>query len=132
MFKKLVVIAVALTAALATASSALALTVGTPGTYYVDTLYTGTEVGTTKAQPFKTLDKAIAAAQANPYGGYIFTKATNGTWTRYGFINSVNPPGTGAPISGTALFVLLVLASLLLVAAGWFLMRRSRTLPSRA
>ena len=128
MFKKLVLIAVVLTALLATASPAFAQS----GTYYVDTAYTGTTEAGTMTQPFKTLDKAIAAAQANPYGGYIFTKATNGTWTRYGFINSVNPPGTGAPISGTALFVLLVLASLLLVAAGWFLMRRSRTLPSRA
>jgi hypothetical protein len=128
MFKKLVLIAVVLTALLATASPAFAQS----GTYYVDTAYTGTTETGTMTQPFKTLDKAIAAAQANPYGGYIFTKATNGTWARYGFINSVNPPGTGAPISGTALFVLLVLASLLLVAAGWFLMRRSRTLPSRA
>ena len=128
MFKKLVLIAVVLTALLATASPAFAQS----GTYYVDTAYTGTTEAGTMTQPFKTLDKAIAAAQANPYGGYIFTKATNGTWVRYGFINSVNPPGTGAPISGTALFILLVLASLLLVAAGWFLMRRSRTLPSRA
>jgi hypothetical protein len=128
MFKKLVLIAVVLTALLATASPAFAQS----GTYYVDTAYTGTTETGSMTQPFKTLDKAIAAAQANPYGGYIFTKATNGTWARYGFINSVNPPGTGAPISGTALFVLLVLASLLLVAAGWFLMRRSRTLPSRA
>jgi len=128
MFKKLVLIAVVLAALLVTATPAFAQS----GTYYVDTAYAGTtELGTT-TQPFKTLDKAIAAAQANPYGGYIFTKAPNGTWARYGFINTVNPPGTGAPISGTALFVLLVLASLILVAAGWFLMRRSRTLPSRA
>ena len=126
MFKKLVLIAVVLTALLATAGPALAQS----GTYYVDTTYTGTEVGT-MTQPFNTLDEAIAAAQANPYGGYIYTK-TDTTWTYYGFIQTVNPPGTGAPISSTALFVLLGLASLILVATGWFLMRRSRTLPSRA
>ena len=61
MFKKLVLIAVVLIALLATASPALAAS----GTYYVDTAYTGTEVGTA-AQPFNTLNEAIAAAQANP------------------------------------------------------------------
>jgi len=127
MFKKLVLIAVVLTALLVTASPAFAQS----GTYYVDTNYTGTEMGTI-TQPYKTLDKAIAAAQANPFGGFILTKAPNGTWARYGFINTVNPPPTGAPLSSTALFVLLGLASLILVATGWFLRRRSRTLPSRA
>jgi hypothetical protein len=125
MFKKLVLIVFALAALLVTASPALALS----GTYYVDTAYTGTEVGT-KAQPFKTLEKAISAAQANPYGGYIYTGTANtNNWTYYAFYPSVNPPGTGASISRTALFVLLGLASLILVAAGWLLMRRSRTLP---
>lgn len=128
MFKKLVLIAVVLTALLVTATPAFAQS----GSYYVDTAYTGTtELGTT-TQPFKTLDKAIAAAQANPYGGNVYIKRTNGGWMRYGYIDSVNPPGTGAPLSSTALFVLLGLASLILVAVGWYLMRRSRTLPSRA
>ena len=127
MFKKLILIAVVLTALLATAGPAFAAS----GTYYVDTAYTGTtEVGT-MAQPFKTLDKAIAAAQANPLGGFIYTKGANGTWTYYGFIQTVNPPPTGASLSRTALFVLLGLASLILVGAGWFLTRRTRTLPSR-
>jgi hypothetical protein len=125
MFKKLVLIAVLLTALLVTASPALALS----GNYYVDTAYTGTEVGTA-AQPFKTLDKAVAAAQANPNGGFVFTKV-NGVYQRYGFIETVNPPNTGNSISRTALFALLGLASLILLAAGWFMMRRSRTLPSR-
>ena len=125
MFKKLVLIAVLLTALLTTASPALAVS----GTYYVDTAYTGTEVGTA-AQPFKTLDKAVAAAQANPNGGYVFTKV-NGVYKRYGFIETVNPPGTGTPISRSALFALLGLASLILLAAGWFLTRRSRTLSSQ-
>jgi hypothetical protein len=126
MIKKFVLIAVVLTALLATASPVLAQS----GTYYVDTAYTGTEVGTS-TQPFNTLNEAVAAAQANRYGGYIYTGTVGGTWTYYGFIRGVNPPYTGAPLSGTALFVLLGLASLILVAVGWFLMRRSRTLPSR-
>lgn len=124
MFKKLVLIAVILTALLVTASPALAAS----GTYYVDTTYTGTEMGTA-AQPYKTLEKAVAAAQANPYGGYVYTRV-NGVWKRYGFIETVNPPDTGTPISRTALFALLGLASLLLLTAGWFMMRRSRTLLS--
>jgi hypothetical protein len=126
MFKKLVLIVVVLTALLAIASPAFAAS----GTYYVDTAYSGTEVGTTTTQPFKSIDKAVAAAQTNPYGGYIYTK-TNGAWKYYGFIESVNPPGTGAPLSSTALFILVGLASLILVAAGWFLMRRARALPNR-
>jgi hypothetical protein len=123
MFKKLVLIVIVLAALLATTGPALA-----QGTYYVDTNYTGTELGT-MAQPFNTLDEAIAAAQANPYGGYIYTM-TNGIWTYYGYIRTVNPPYTGASISRTALFLLLGLASLILVAAGWFLMRRAHALPS--
>ena len=126
MLKKLVLIAVVLTALLATAGPVYAAA----GTYYVNTAYTGTEVGTA-TQPFNTLAEAIAAAQANPDGGYIYT-GTTGAWTYYGFISGINPPNTGASISSTALFVLLGLTSLMLVAAGWFLMRRASTLPSRA
>lgn len=125
MFKKLILIAVVLTAVLITASPALAAS----GTYYVDTAYTGTEVGTA-AQPFKTLEAAVAKAQANPYGGYIYLKV-NGVYKRYGFIETVNPPSTGSPISRTALFVLLGLASLVLLAAGWFMTRRTYTLQRR-
>jgi hypothetical protein len=133
MFKKLVLIAVVLTALLATAGPALALTVGTPGRYYVDTAYTGTELGTTKAQPFNTIAEAITAAQNNPYGGYIYLRqGTTNNWPRYAFIDTVNPPATGAPLSGLALFVMLGLASLILVATGWFLMRRSRAQFNRA
>jgi len=130
MFKKLVLIAVLMTALLATASPALAFQYGNSGMYYVDTAYTGTEMGT-QTQPFNTVNEAIAAAQSNPYGGYIYTM-TSGGWAYYQFIPGVYPPYTGGSLSGTALFILLGLASLLLVATGWFLMRRSRTLPSGA
>ncbi len=128
MFKKLVLIAVVLTALMVTASPAFAAR----GTYYVWKDYPGTtEIGT-QTEPFKTFDKAIAAAQANPDGGYIYNKGADGRYVYVTFIQGVNPPGSGAPLSTTALFALLVLASLLLVAIGWFLMRRSRTLPSLA
>jgi hypothetical protein len=123
MLKKLVSIVVVLAALLAFASPAFAQ--GTPTTYYVDTAYTGTETGT-PTQPFNTLEEAIAAAQAQPYGGYIYTKGTNGAWVYYGYIAPVVPPDTGMPLSGPALFGLLALLSLGLVAGGWFLMRRSR------
>lgn len=131
MFKKFVLFAVLLTALLAMASPALALQYGNPGMYYVDTAYTGTEMGT-QTQPFNTLNEAVAAAQSNPYGGYIYTKDPTGAWTYYGFIQAVYPPYTGASLSGPVVFVLLGLASLIMVATGWFLRRRSRTLPSRA
>ena len=127
MFKKLVLITVVLTALLATASPVFAQS----GTYYVDTAYTGTEVGSS-TQPFNTLPEAVAAAQANRYGGYIYTGTAPNSYTYYGFIQGVNPPPTGAPLSAMVLFVLLGIASLILVAAGWFLLRRARTLPSRA
>ena len=126
MFKKLVLIAVVLVALLATTSPAFAAA----GTYYVDTAYTGTEVGTA-TQPFKTLNAAIAAAQANPDGGYLYTGTNPNNYTYWGFIRGVNSPVGGTSLSRTALFVLLGLASLILVAAGWFLRRRSHDLPSR-
>ena len=124
MLKKLVLIATVLSALLAFTSPALAQ--GTPTTYYVDTAYTGTEVGTS-TQPFNTLAEAVAAAQAQPYGGYIYTKQANGTWAYYGFIAPVYPPDTGSPLSGPALFALLALLSIGLILGGWYLLRRSRT-----
>ena len=114
MYKKLVLIAVVLTALLAVASPAFAA--GVPATYYVNTAYTGTEVGT-PSQPFNTIDEAVAEAQSQPYGAYIYTYGANGTWVYYGFIQGVNPPDSGASISRTAQFALLGLASLILVAS---------------
>jgi hypothetical protein len=138
MIKKLVLIAVVLTALLVTAGPALAATnfcdppptQGLPRTLritcYVDTSYTGTTEMGTKDQPFKDPNRAIAEARAHPYGGYVHDVRT-GVSRYYAY---VNPPPTGAPISGTALFVLLGLASLILVTAGWLLRRRARSLPS--
>jgi hypothetical protein len=122
MLKKLVLIATVLSALLAFTSPVLAQ--GVPTTYYVDTAYTGTEVGT-QAQPFNTLAEATAAAQAQPYGGYIYTK-TNGTWAYWGYVAPVYPPDTGSPLSGPALFALLALLSIGLILGGWYLLRRSR------
>ncbi|MGE5462964.1 MAG: hypothetical protein ACM3PS_06405 [Syntrophothermus sp.] len=125
MFKKVVLIFVVLAAFLATASPALALQ-GVPTKYYVDTAYTGTEVGT-QSQPFNTLNEAIAAGQAQPYGAYIYTRQYNGTWAYYGYIPGVYPPATGGSLSGPALFVVLGIFSLILIVGGWFLLRRSRS-----
>ena len=125
MLKKLVLMAVVLVAMFATASPALAHRGGYYPTYYVDTAYTSTEYGT-QAQPYNTLEEAVAAAQAQPYGAYIWTKQTDGTWAYYGYIATVHPPVTGGLLSGTTLFIVLGIASLILVLAGWFLMRRSR------
>lgn len=127
MLRKMVLLVAILATFLMTASPALALQYGAPTTYYVDTAYTGTEAGT-PSQPYSTLDKAVAAAQGQPYGAYIYTKNTAGGWTYYGYIAPVGAPGTGMAISGPALFALLAIASLVLILGGWFLLRRSRTL----
>ena len=123
MFKKLVSIVVVLAALMAFASPAFAQ--GTPATYYVDTAYTGTETGSS-TQPFNTLEEAISAAQAQTYGAYVYTKTAAGAWQYYGYIAPVVPPDTGMPVSGPALFALLGLLSVGLIAGGWYLMRRSR------
>jgi hypothetical protein len=125
MLKKLVLTVVLLVALLAYASPAMAQTYSA-GTYYVNTANTTNGTGT-QTSPFNTLDAAISAAQNNPYGGYIYTwNATSNTWVYYGYIATVVPPDTGTPISGPALFALLGLVSLGLIAGGWFLLRRSR------
>lgn len=125
MLKKLVLIVAVLAALLVSASPALAL--AAPGTYYVNTAYTGTEVGS-PTQPFNTLEEAISTAQNNPFGGYIYTwNATTNAWVYWGFVNTVIPPDTGVALSGPALFALLALVSAGLIAGGWFLMRRSRS-----
>ena len=126
MLRKLVLLVAVLATFLATAVPAFAQS-GAPTTYYVDTAYTGTEVGTTPDQPYNTIDEAVAAAQAQPYGGNIYTKQ-NGTYVFYGFIAHVGTPPTGMALSGPALFALLAVASLVLILGGWLLMRRSRTL----
>ena len=131
MFKKLVLIAVVLTALFTLASPVFAQS-GQPGTYYVfpgsgDNTEDGTE-----AHPFKTFTKAIDAARHNPYGGVICFKATNDApYDCRETVKTTNPPHSGASISRTALFVILGFASLILVVVGWFLRRRSRTLPSQ-
>jgi hypothetical protein len=125
MLKKLALTIVILAALLAYASPAMAQ--GTVGTYYVNTANTTNGTGT-QSSPFNTLEAAIAAAQNNPYGGYIYTwNATSNTWVYYGYIATVVPPDTGMPISSPALFGLLGLVSVGLIAGGWFLLRRSHT-----
>ena len=140
MFKKLVLIAVVLTALLVTAPPAFAETTfcdppptqGKPRTIailcYFDTSYAGTTEMGTKDQPFKDPNRAIAEAQAHDKGGTVYDKQMGNN--RY--YPHVISPGTGAPISRTILFILLGLASLILVTTGWFLMRRARILPNRA
>ena len=125
MLKRFVLIVAVLAALSAFTSPALAHQ-GVPTTYYVDTAYTGTEVGT-PAQPFNTLDEAVAASQAQPYGGYIYTKISAGAWAYYGYVAPVYPGDTGRSLSGPALIALLAVLSLILVLAGGLLLRRSRT-----
>ncbi len=139
MLKKLVLIAVVLTALLATTTLAFAATnlcdpPPTPGQTrnfkilcYFDTSYTGTTEMGTRDQPFKTEASAIAEARAHTSGGYVIDKQTGVSKPYEHPITGIN----GASISRTAIFALLGLASLILVAVGWFLMRRARILPRR-
>jgi hypothetical protein len=81
----------------------------------------------TRDQPFKTEARAIAEARAHTSGGYVIDKQTGASTPYEHTITGSN----GASISRTAMFALLGLASLILVAVGWFLMRRARNLPHR-
>lgn len=139
MFKKFLLIAVVLTALLAIATPAFAATTfcdppptqGQPRTLpitcYVDASDKDTTQMGTKDQPFTDINRAIAEARAHDYGGYVFNIQTGVSQ----YYQHVITPGSGDSISRTALFVLLGLASLILVTAGWFLRRRTHTLPSQ-
>jgi hypothetical protein len=74
--------------------TATPLAAGRSGTYYVNTAYTGLEVGS-RTQPFNTIEEAIVAGQNNPYGAYIYIKQSDDTWVYFGFVASVVPPDTG-------------------------------------
>jgi hypothetical protein len=131
MLKKLLLTAVLLLALLAYASPAMALSGGYGGsyasaTYYVDTAYVGVNEVGTPAEPFKTVEKATASAQALPYGAniYIMDQATR-TYHYYGYIAGVYGGHTGTPLSTPVMFGLLALVSLGLIVGGWFLLRRS-------
>jgi|WetSurMetagenome_2_1015567.scaffolds.fasta_scaffold564801_1 hypothetical protein len=138
MLKKLLLTAVLLLALLAYASPAMAMS-GAYGasrvsaTLYVDTAYTGTESGT-PAQPYKTVDAAVAQAQALPYGANIWMKdqATGYYSIYYGYIAGVYGGPTGTPLSTPVMFGLLALLCLGMIVGGWFLLRRShaRALPA--
>lgn len=124
MLKKMVLLFVLLVALLAFASPALALSVPT---YYVNTTYTGTETGS-QSQPFSSLDKAIAAAQALSTGAYIRVWTDN-VWVYWGYVAPVDPGTNGTLLAGPALFAVMAGVSAVLILGGWFLLRRSRSLP---
>jgi hypothetical protein len=138
MLKKLLLTTVLLLALLAYASPAMALS-GAYGAsyayvdYFVDTAYVGTNEVGTPAEPFKTVDKAIASAQALPYGADIWIKdQATGTYHYYGYIAGVYGGPTGTPLSTPVMFGLLALLCLGMIVGGWFLLRRShaRALPA--
>jgi hypothetical protein len=137
MLKKLLLTAVLLLALLAYASPAMALSGAYGASYasaiYVDTAYGGTNEVGTPAEPFKTVDKAIASAQALPYGAEIWIKdQATGTYHFYGYIAGVYGGYTGTPLSTPVMFGLLALLCLGMIVGGWFLLRRShaRALPA--
>jgi len=134
MFKKLVPIVVILAALSIIAGPVFAL--ASPGTYYVvlDTQEATNLQNGTIDHPFKTVKQAIDAARRDPSGGIVCFKATknDANYDCSEAIPTINPPRSGASISRTVLFVLLGFSSLILVFAGWFLMRRARTLQSGA
>lgn len=123
MLRRSILLLVVLAALMVSATPALAHQY--PITLYVDTAYTGPEYGT-ELEPYNSLEEAVAEAQAQPYGAYIWIKQTDGTWWYYGYIATVNPPITGLALTGPALIALLAAVCLLLVLGGWFLLRRSR------
>jgi hypothetical protein len=129
MFKRLVLLFVVMAALMFSAGPARALQ--TAAVIYVDTAYTGTETGS-QTQPFNTQAEAIAYAQSQPYGGNIYTKQATGAYTFTMYVAPVYPPDSGTALSGSALLALLAVLSLILVLAGWFLLRRSRANPHAA
>jgi hypothetical protein len=104
-----------------------------PVTFYVVLDTTDTVQNGTIDHPFKTVKQGIDAARRDPNGGIVCFKASknDANYDCSDPIPSINPPRDGASISRPALYVLLGISSLILVAIGWFVRRRARTLPSR-
>ena len=95
------------------------------GEIYVDTAWTGSEDGT-QVHPYNTLQEGIALAQAQAGGAWIFVKQTDGNWKRDRYIAPSLPGASGIPLSSTALYTILAVLSVGLIAAGWQFQRRAR------
>jgi hypothetical protein len=123
MKKNLLLLFVVLAALLASAGPVLALQA--PVSVHVWYDYNGSEDGS-QERPYNTMNEANYYARNQPGGGWIYVKQADGSWKFDHAEPYVFPGPSGTPLAGPVLFALLALASLILIAAGWFLLRRAQ------
>jgi len=96
---------------------------------YVDTAWTGSEDGT-KEHPYNTVAEARALAQTKPYGGFIYIRKADGTWSaQYDeYVPSVQFGSPGTPLPQLTLYVLLAILAVGLIVLGRLFLVRARRL----
>ena len=99
-----------------------------PPPVYVDEDRTDANEDGTKDNPYNTVNEAKAFAQAQPSGGYIYTRNANDQWVKGSYIPPVRSGAGGAPFSDVMLYILLFILALVLIFLGWRFQRNSRQL----
>ncbi len=100
----------------------------TPTIYVNPNSATDNEDGT-KEHPYSDRSEGEAVLQATDYGGDLYILSADGKkWLGPYAIDPARVGGGGIPLPTATLYLLLAIAALLLILAGWYLMRRSRQL----
>jgi hypothetical protein len=100
-----------------------------PPCVYVDRTRTDGNEDGSEIHPYNAENEGRALAQSQSHGAYLIVQDPNGSW-RKEFIPRAEAGIYGTPFPDMVLYILLSILALLLILAGWWLMRRSRQLKS--
>jgi hypothetical protein len=96
-----------------------------PEPIYVDPFRVGGNEDGTVANPYTSEAEGIAYLQALPYGGDLYVRNADGTWSGPRPIDPAKLGGGGVPLPTATVYLLLAFTALGLIFTGWLLMRRS-------
>lgn len=127
MSKKMLVLLVVLITFTAVAHPVAAQGTGTFGEIYVDPTRSDANEDGSKDNPYNDEDEGRAYLQSLPQGGDLYIWK-NGKWTGPIAVDPAKPGISGTPLSQNAMYLLLGAVALVLIFAGWFLQKRSRSM----